>query len=55
MTSLTREKWEGASLRDVVAEALVPFDGWNAARFWISGPAVSLRPSIVLGGCDGVA
>ena len=35
-------------MRDVVAEALIPFDGWNVARFWISGPTVSLRPSAVL-------
>ena len=45
---LSRENWEGAALRDVVAEALMPFDGWNAARFWISGPPVRLRPNAVL-------
>jgi PAS domain S-box-containing protein len=42
---LTRESWKAGPLRDIVTEALAPFDGWNAARFWISGPAVSLRPA----------
>ena len=45
---LTRESWERGTVRDVVAEALNPFDGWDAARFWISGPPVSLRPAAVL-------
>jgi len=45
---LTRENWERGTLRAVVSEALLPFDGWDAARFWISGPPVSLRPTAVL-------
>jgi PAS domain S-box-containing protein len=45
---LTRESWERGTLQDVVTEALIAFDGWDAARFWISGPPVSLRPTAVL-------
>ena len=41
---LTREKWEGAELTDLVIGALAAFSDVQAERFQISGPAVRLRP-----------
>src|SRR3954465_3392582 len=41
---LTRESWEGASLRDIVEEARAAPRGARAARFAIAGPDVRLAP-----------
>jgi two-component sensor histidine kinase len=45
---LTRENWEGASLHDLVEEALAAHRDKSAARFEIDGPDVRLSPSIAL-------
>src|SRR5829696_8485603 len=45
---LTRESWEGASLRDIVEEALAAHRDARAARFAITGPDVRLAPRAAL-------
>ena len=45
---LTRENWEGASLRDIVEEALAAHRDARAARFAIAGPDVRLAPRAAL-------
>lgn len=46
---LTDELWEGADLRDVVAEATAAYrDGAAPPRFHIEGPNVRLQPKAVL-------
>jgi two-component sensor histidine kinase len=45
---LTREKWEGAALDDVVGGALAPFGGRDGDRFEVSGPRLSLSPRAAL-------
>ena len=45
---LTRENWEGAGLREVVEQAIRPFDSAAAARFVVSGAPVRLSPKTVL-------
>ncbi|HYG27323.1 MAG TPA: HWE histidine kinase domain-containing protein, partial [Caulobacteraceae bacterium] len=44
---LTRENWEGADLRDVVAQAIAPYAG-APGRFEVSGPSVRLTPKQAL-------
>jgi two-component sensor histidine kinase len=41
---LTRESWEGAELRDIIAGVTSPHDGGN--RFVVNGPAVWLTPAL---------
>ena len=45
---LTRESWEGATLRDIVEEALAAHRAARAARFAIAGPDVRLAPRAAL-------
>ena len=45
---LTRENWGGAFLREVVLEAIAPFQGAGNERFEIDGPDVRLSPRIAL-------
>jgi PAS domain S-box-containing protein len=42
---LTRERWDGAELSDVIAEALAPYP---REHFAISGPPLRLTPRVVL-------
>lgn len=45
---LTRQSWEHADLREVVASALEPFRARHEDRFSVQGPALALTPSMVL-------
>ncbi len=45
---LTRENWEGASLRQVVLDAVAPYRGTEGTRFTIVGPDVKLSPKSAL-------
>ena len=46
---LTRERWESASILDVVSGVIEPYaHGAEGARFRIEGPALRLPPGIVL-------
>jgi PAS domain S-box-containing protein len=42
---LTKELWQGASLRDVVATALAPFGAEDRDAISIAGPAVVIKPN----------
>ncbi|MCF4126246.1 HWE histidine kinase domain-containing protein [Methylobacterium sp. SyP6R] len=45
---LTRESWEGATLAEIVEEALHPFRTGAGLRFRIAGPPVRLPPRLAL-------
>jgi len=45
---LTREKWEGANIDDVVTGALAPFGDGGDYRFTVSGPSLRLLPRAAL-------
>jgi PAS domain S-box-containing protein len=45
---LTRENWDGAYLREVVQEAIAPFQGYWHSRFDLHGQDVRLPPRIAL-------
>ncbi|MBB3018364.1 PAS domain S-box-containing protein [Microvirga lupini] len=45
---LTTENWEGAELKDVVAEALAPYRSFGEDRLTATGPEVRLLPRIAL-------
>jgi two-component sensor histidine kinase len=46
---LTREKWDSASILDIVAETIAPYtQGASRSRFRIEGPALRLPATIVL-------
>ena len=45
---LTRENWDGAFLREVVQEAVAPFQTGGRSRFDIHGPEMRLPPRIAL-------
>jgi PAS domain S-box-containing protein len=45
---LTRENWESANLREIVAEAIAPFRSIGEQRFRVSGPRVHLMPRMAL-------
>jgi two-component sensor histidine kinase len=45
---LTRENWDGAFIREVVQEAIAPFQGHGQGRFGIRGEEVRLPPRIAL-------
>lgn len=45
---LTRENWEGTTIRDVVALALLPYRGQGAERFSVEGPGVAISPRTAL-------
>ncbi|WP_246529505.1 sensor histidine kinase, partial [Microvirga zambiensis] len=45
---LTRENWEGASLREIVAEAVAPYSNAREDRLHLRGPDVRLSPRMAL-------
>jgi PAS domain S-box-containing protein len=45
---LTREKWEGAPLTDIVERAVAPYRGDDPGRFKIEGPALRVSPRAAL-------
>jgi two-component sensor histidine kinase len=45
---LTREKWEGAPLTDIVERAVAPYRGEARKRFAIKGPMVRVSPQQAL-------
>jgi PAS domain S-box-containing protein len=45
---LTRENWEAASLRAIVAEAVAPYSNKRKNRLHVSGPDVRLPPQMAL-------
>ncbi|MFC4175456.1 sensor histidine kinase [Microvirga sp. GCM10011540] len=45
---LTRQSWDGASLREIVANAIGPFQVPGEGRFHIQGPDVRLSPRVAL-------
>jgi PAS domain S-box-containing protein len=45
---LTRENWEGASLRTIVTEAIAPYSNAREDRLHVTGPDVRLSPRIAL-------
>ena len=45
---LTRQRWEGASLHDLVAKALAPFGGLESGRFRLHGPQLQVVPRAAL-------
>jgi two-component sensor histidine kinase len=45
---LTRENWEGAELREIVAQALEPYKAYGERRLHWSGPKVRLSPQTAL-------
>jgi PAS domain S-box-containing protein len=45
---LTTENWEGAELRNIVAQALAPYRSFGEDRLTIEGPEVRLSPRIAL-------
>jgi PAS domain S-box-containing protein len=45
---LTRENWEGAELREIIAEVLEPYRRLAGERFVIRGPHLRLSPSTAL-------
>ncbi|MBA1156609.1 sensor histidine kinase [Microvirga mediterraneensis] len=45
---LTRESWDGADLREVVREAIAPFQDDGHGRFDLRGPDMRLPPRIAL-------
>ncbi len=45
---LTRESWDGAFLREVVQQAIEPFQSRGGERFRVSGPDIRLPPRIAL-------
>jgi PAS domain S-box-containing protein len=45
---LTRENWEGAHLREIVAEAVAPYANTREDRLLLSGPDVRLPPRMAL-------
>jgi PAS domain S-box-containing protein len=45
---LTRENWDGAGLREVVRQAIDPFETDRAGRFDVSGPEIRMSPRLSL-------
>lgn len=45
---LTQQRWEGADLREIVAQAIAPFRDPGNDRFHVRGPAVRLSPRLAL-------
>jgi PAS domain S-box-containing protein len=45
---LTRENWDGAHLREIVAEAVAPYSNQREDRLHLSGPDVRLSPRMAL-------
>jgi two-component sensor histidine kinase len=45
---LTREKWEGAFLTEIISQAIDPFRSYGEARFHVRGPEIRLSPRMAL-------
>ena len=45
---LTTESWDGAELRDIVAQAIAPYRSFGEDRLMMRGPEVRLSPRIAL-------
>jgi PAS domain S-box-containing protein len=45
---LTREKWEGAPLTDIVERAIAPYRGDKSDRFIVEGPGLRVSPRFAL-------
>jgi two-component sensor histidine kinase/PAS domain-containing protein len=45
---LTRENWEGANLRDIVEEAMAPYQREQVERFKVEGAPIQLPPRVAL-------
>jgi two-component sensor histidine kinase len=45
---LTRENWDGAHLREIVAEAVAPYSNQREDRLHLSGPDIRLSPRMAL-------
>ena len=45
---LTRRNWESGGIVEIAGEAVRPYDGQDRSRFTLSGPEVSLPPSVAL-------
>jgi PAS domain S-box-containing protein len=45
---LTRENWEGANIREIVAQAVEPYSSRGEDRLHLSGPRVRLPPRMAL-------
>ena len=45
---LTRESWEGAELREIVAQAIAPYASRGEDRLHLSGPEIRLPPRMAL-------
>ena len=45
---LTSESWEGASLNEIIAQAISPYRGGHSSRFEVSGPPVRLSAKMAL-------
>ncbi len=45
---LTRESWEGATIRELLTTVLAPLAGRDSSRFAAAGPDVRLSPRLVL-------
>jgi PAS domain S-box-containing protein len=45
---LTRENWEGATIRELLATVSAPLSGPDSSRFVVSGPDLRLAPRVVL-------
>ncbi|MCB8820370.1 sensor histidine kinase [Microvirga rosea] len=45
---LTREQWEGAELKDIVSQAIEPFQNPDEQRWHVEGPEVRVSPQTAL-------
>ena len=45
---LTRENWEGAGIKAIVAQTIEPYRGLGESRFQVEGPEVKLPPRMAL-------
>jgi two-component sensor histidine kinase len=45
---LTRENWESASLREIIAQAMAPYTSTHEGRVQVDGPDVRLLPQMAL-------
>jgi len=45
---LTRENWDGANLRDIVAQAVEPYSSRGENRLHFKGPEIRLSPRMAL-------
>jgi two-component sensor histidine kinase len=45
---LTREYWKSAPLREIISEAIKPFDGEEPRRIHVEGPEAEVQPRLAL-------